>query len=119
MHFGVDPDLHDVKDTWAQAHHAAQAGHRNAAAAAGFGSEGAHDPPATRAALAALHAPVLLLAGEHDVGAAPPVMAEFAAVFADATLVVQPAAGRSPWLDDPALFTAAVKEFLGGTPAET
>jgi pimeloyl-ACP methyl ester carboxylesterase len=44
-------------------------------------------------------------------------MAEFAALFADAALVVQPAAGHSPWLDDPALFTATITEFLGTMPA--
>lgn len=41
---------------------------RNPDAAAAFVAEGAFDPPATRAALAALDAPVLVLAGGWDVG---------------------------------------------------
>lgn len=115
----ITPLTYGRWDAVAQDHHAKQAGRRNAVAAEVFGSEGAYDPPSTRACLAALHAPVLLLAGEWDVAAPPPVMAELAALFADATLVVQPAAGHSPWLDDPAAFTATVAQFLGAAPAAT
>jgi pimeloyl-ACP methyl ester carboxylesterase len=44
----------------------------------------------------------------------PAVTAEFAALFRDARLVVQPEAGHFPWRDDPTLFVAAVTEFLTG-----
>ncbi|WP_235619178.1 hypothetical protein [Embleya scabrispora] len=43
----------------------------------------------------------------------PPVAAaEFAAVFPDATLVVQPGAGLYPWLDDAGRFVATTAAFL-------
>jgi pimeloyl-ACP methyl ester carboxylesterase len=99
-------------DTAAQAHHAAQQGRQNPEATAAHTAEGAFDPPATRAALATLAAPVLLIAGELDLGMPPAVVAEFAALFPDATFHVQPRAGHFPWLDDPAAFTATVTAFL-------
>ena len=46
-----------------------------------FASEGAFTPGATRAALATLAVPVLLLAGEWDVNSPPPAVNEFAALF--------------------------------------
>ncbi|MDF2708821.1 MAG: alpha/beta hydrolase, partial [Nonomuraea muscovyensis] len=48
-----------------------------------------------------------------DPNSVPVVMAEFAALFPNAELVVQPGAGHFPWLDDPAAFTAALAAFLG------
>jgi pimeloyl-ACP methyl ester carboxylesterase len=42
------------------------------------------------------------------------VTAAFAALFAGATLVVQPGAGHYPWLDDADRFVAAVGAFLDG-----
>jgi pimeloyl-ACP methyl ester carboxylesterase len=39
-------------------------------------------------------------------------MAEFAGLFPDATLVVQPGAGHFPWLDDPTRFTTTTAAFL-------
>ncbi|NRQ40340.1 alpha/beta hydrolase [Nonomuraea sp. NN258] len=101
-------------DAAAQAHHAAGDEQRNDEAAAVFGAEGAFDPAATRAALAGLGAPVLLLAGEVDVAAPPPAMAEFAGLFGDAAFAVQPGAGHFPWLDDPDWFAATAGRFLGG-----
>ncbi|MET7339746.1 alpha/beta fold hydrolase [Streptomyces sp. NPDC087866] len=79
-----------------------------------FGAEGAFDPPATRKALAALAAPALLLAGAYDLNSPPAAVTEFAALFRDAALVVQPGAGHYPWADDAKAFTATVAEFLGG-----
>ena len=38
--------------------------------------------------------------------------AEYAALFANARLVVQPGAGHFPWLDDPGQFVSAVSGFL-------
>jgi pimeloyl-ACP methyl ester carboxylesterase len=99
-------------DDAARDHYAAGERQRNAEAAAVFGSDGAYDPEATRAALATFGAPVLLLAGEFDIGAPPRVVTEYAGLFPYATLVVQPGAGHFPWLDDPAPFTAAAAAFL-------
>jgi pimeloyl-ACP methyl ester carboxylesterase len=69
-------------------------------------------PAETRAALATFPAPVLLLAGEFDLNSPPSAVAEYAALFADATMAVQPEAGHQPWLDDPARFVAAVLPYL-------
>ncbi|MEU6772375.1 alpha/beta hydrolase [Streptomyces sp. NPDC046759] len=99
-------------DEVAQAHKAAEDEQVNRDVVAAFGAEGAFDPEATRAALARFGAPVLLLAGEVDPGAPPPAMAEFAALFPDAELVVQPAAGHFPWLDDADRFVSTTVAFL-------
>ncbi|MER7505564.1 alpha/beta hydrolase [Nonomuraea pusilla] len=109
----IDPFFYGRWDEVAQAHLASQAARRNDEAAAVFAAEGAFDPDATRAALAAFAAPVLLLAGEVDLNTPPEVVAAFAALFPDAAFVVQPGAGHFPWLDDAALFTATVAAFLG------
>lgn len=109
----IDPFFYGRWDATAQAHQAAQDGHRNEEAAAAFGAEGAFDPDATRAALAAFNAPVLLLAGEVDLNTIPRVVAEFAELFPNAELVVQPEAGHFPWLDDADRFVAATATFLG------
>ncbi|GAA4214474.1 alpha/beta fold hydrolase [Microbispora amethystogenes] len=108
----VDPFFYGRWDTAARAHQAAQEGRRNEEAAAVFGAPGAFDPPATRAALGAFTAPVLLLAGEVDLNTPPDVVAEFAALFPHAEFVVQPGAGHFPWLDDARRFTTTTAEFL-------
>jgi pimeloyl-ACP methyl ester carboxylesterase len=100
-------------DATAQNHYAAASQQRNEEAARLFASEGAFDPEATRAALAVCAASVLLLAGEFDLNSPPPVVAEFAGLFPDAALVVQPGAGHYPWLDDADPFVAATAAFLG------
>ncbi|GAA3350388.1 alpha/beta hydrolase [Amorphoplanes nipponensis] len=69
-------------------------------------------PDATRAALASFPTPVLLLAGEYDLNSPPAAVAGIAALFGDATLVVQPRAGHQPWLDDPDRFVTTVAGFL-------
>ena len=109
----IDPFFYGRWDAAAQAHCAAQDGHRNTEAAAAFGAEGAYDPQAARAALAAFGAPVLLLAGEVDLNTMPGVAAEFAGLFPDAELVIQPGAGHYPWLDDADRFVATTATFLG------
>ncbi|MQY11143.1 Proline iminopeptidase [Streptomyces sp. RB5] len=96
----------------ARAHAQAEDKQRNAVAAAGFNAEGAYDPAGLRAALGSLSVPVLLVAGELDVNSPPAAVAEQAALFPDARLVVQPGAGHFPWLDDPEAFTATVADFL-------
>lgn len=98
-------------DAAARKHHAASRPD-NADAVAGFGADGAYDPPATRAGLAALRVPVLLLAGEFDLNSPPESTAEFADLFPDASLVVQSGAGHYPWVDDPDRFVEAAASFL-------
>jgi pimeloyl-ACP methyl ester carboxylesterase len=109
----IDPFFYGRWDAAAQAHQAAQDGHRNHEAAAAFGAEGAYDPQATRAALAACNAPVLLLAGEVDLNTMPSVVAVFAQLFPNAEFVVQPGAGHFPWLDGADRFVASTATFLG------
>lgn len=99
-------------DEAARAHRAAEDGQRNADAAAVFAAEGAFDPAATRAALARLASPVLVLAGEADLNSPPPAMAELSGLFPHAELVVQPGAGHFPWLDDADRFMATTEAFL-------
>ncbi|MGV9697796.1 alpha/beta fold hydrolase [Streptomyces sp. NPDC003470] len=101
---------------WDAAARAHQASSRpeNEEAVALFAAEGAFSPEATRAALAGYEAPVLLLAGEFDLNSPPRSTAEFAALFPDATLVVQPGAGHYPWLDDARRFVTTTEAFLTG-----
>ncbi|GAB2840534.1 alpha/beta hydrolase [Actinoallomurus bryophytorum] len=108
----IAPFTYGRWDDAARDHYAAGERQRNEEAATVFGSEGAYDPEATRAALAAFGAPVLLLAGEFDIAAPPRVMTGFAGLFPYATLVVQPGAGHFPWLDDPTRFTTTTAAFL-------
>lgn len=109
----VAPFWYGRWDEAARAHKAAEEGQKNGEAAAAFGGEGAFDPEATRAALARLGSPVLLLAGEVDLNSPPGATAELAEVFPHAELVVQPGAGHFPWLDDADRFVAATGAFLG------
>jgi pimeloyl-ACP methyl ester carboxylesterase len=75
-------------------------------------AEGAFDPPVTRAALAQVAAPVLMHAGELEIGPTAELAAEMAGLFPGWELAIQPGAGHYPWLDDPAWFTSALLEFL-------
>lgn len=100
-------------DAETRAHEAAGDGQRNKTVTDAFGAEGAFDPEATRAELAAFDTQVLLVAGEVDVSAPPAVVAEFAELFPNAEFVVQPEAGHFPWLDDADRFVAATSTFLG------
>ncbi|QNE17250.1 alpha/beta hydrolase [Kribbella qitaiheensis] len=108
----IAPFYYGRWDEAAQAHHAAEDGHRNLDAFAAFIADGAFDPPATRAALAAFKQPVLLLAGEYDLNSPPTAVAALAALFPNPHFVVRPAAGHSPWLDDPAQFVTTLTTFL-------
>ena len=107
----VAPFFHGRWDAAAQGRDADRERQINAEAARIFATESAFAPADTRAALAGLRAPVLVLAGEFDVNTPPPVAAEVAALFPDATLVVQPGAGHCPWADDAERFTATVSAF--------
>ncbi|MGW3496498.1 alpha/beta fold hydrolase [Streptomyces sp. NPDC001020] len=104
-------------DEAARAHADAEEEQTNEAAADVYGSDGAYDPLATRAALARLTAPVLLLAGELDGGPRPELVRRVTEAVPHAEFAVQPGAGHYPWLDDPDWFTARVGDFLAGRPA--
>ena len=108
----IAPFFYGRWDAAAEAHSAAGETQTNEVAAGGFGAEGAFDPAATRAALAAFGAPVLVLAGSVDLQWPPQVLADFAALFPAARFVVQPGAGHYPWLDDAGRFIPAVTAFL-------
>jgi pimeloyl-ACP methyl ester carboxylesterase len=84
----------------------------NGDAAAVYYSAGAVDPDAVRSAVADLRAPVLLVAGEYDVGLPPKRAVEFAGLFPGSELVVAPGAGHFPWLDDPQWLVATLAAFL-------
>ncbi|WP_349307955.1 MULTISPECIES: alpha/beta hydrolase [unclassified Streptomyces] len=99
-------------DDAARIHHAAQEEQTNSEIMTAFGAEGAFDPDAARTALARFTPPVLLLAGEVDLGAPPRPMAEFTGLFPNAEFVVQPGAGHYPWLDDADRFMATTAAFL-------
>jgi len=99
-------------DAVSQAQLAREASERNADAAAVYYSAGALDPQTTRSALAHLRAPVLLVAGEYDVALPPKRAAEYAGLFPQAEMAVQPGGGHYPWLDDPEWFVQTLAAFL-------
>jgi pimeloyl-ACP methyl ester carboxylesterase len=100
-------------DDAARAHALVGFSERARAVQAGFYAPGAFDPPATRAGLAQVTAPVMVYAGEAEIGPTAEVAAEAAGLFPGWALTVQPGAGHYPWLDDPAWFTARLLAFLG------
>jgi proline iminopeptidase len=100
-------------DDAARAHAVMEFEGRVPAVEAGYYADGAFDPPATRAALAGLAVPVLVYAGEVDLAPTPESAAQAAGLFPRGELTVQPGGGHFPWLDDPALFSAAITGFLG------
>ncbi|MFD9003027.1 alpha/beta fold hydrolase [Streptomyces sp. NPDC059582] len=113
----ITPFSYGRWDKAAQAHQTAGDERMNADVVAAFGADGAFSSDTTRGALAQFMPPVLILAGEVDLGAPPRTMAEFAGLFPNAELVVQPGAGHYPWLDDSDRFAATVTAFLGQTTA--
>ncbi|MEW9528401.1 alpha/beta fold hydrolase [Microbispora sp. NPDC049125] len=108
----VAPFFYGRWDAAAQAHAASEVEQTNDDAAEIYASSGAFAPAATRAAIAELSAPVLILAGELDSGPLPRVAAVIAKLFPKAESRVQPGGGHFPWLDDPALFAQTVGTFL-------
>jgi proline iminopeptidase len=110
---GYVPFFYGRWDEAAQAHAQVGISERSAAVRASFFAEGAFRPDATRAALGALAAPVLIYAGELDFVPTPEVAVDAARLFRHAEVVVQPGAGHSPWVDDPAWFTSMINTFLG------
>lgn len=108
----IAPFLYGRWDAAARARLAREASEKNTDAAAAYYSSGALDPEATMASLARLRAPVLLVAGEYDVALPPKRAAEYAGLFPQAELAVQPSGGHYPWLDDPEWFVRTLAGFL-------
>ena len=104
----IAPFSHGRWDDEVAAYDARMDAERDAVAAGAFGSDGAFDPPSTRAALATLDVPVLVVAGSVDVGNPVDSMAEVAGLFPGGEIVVQEGAGHFPWVDDPAAFRTSV-----------
>ncbi|MFE8948914.1 alpha/beta fold hydrolase [Streptomyces sp. NPDC007856] len=99
-------------DDAARAHTDAEPEQTNEMAGERYFAEGAFTPDATRTALAALTAPVLVLAGELDGGPRPELARRAAEAFPNAEVAVQPGAGHYPWLDDPEWFLQRTLAFL-------
>ncbi|GGV04244.1 hydrolase [Streptomyces filipinensis] len=108
------PFFHGRWDDTARAHADAEPEQTNDEAAEHYFGDGAFTPDATRTALAALTAPVLVHAGELDGGPRPDLARRAAGTFARAELAVQPGAGHYPWLDDPEWFLKRTLTFLEG-----
>ncbi|MET9760954.1 alpha/beta hydrolase [Streptomyces sp. NPDC006372] len=101
-------------DDTARAHADREEAETNDEAAEGYGADGAYDPDVTRAGLARVTAPVLVLAGERDGGPSPALARRTADAFRAAEFAVQPDAGHYPWIDDPEWFVRRVTAFLSG-----
>ena len=85
---------------------------RNVQAAMAYYGDGAFDPAEVRAALAQLTAPVLLVSGEFDIQLPPGKAAEYAGLFPQAELAVQPGGAHFAWLDDPDWLVSTAAPFL-------
>jgi pimeloyl-ACP methyl ester carboxylesterase len=109
---GIAPFSHGRWDAASQALVAAEEKQINIDAARAYYAVGAVDPDTTRAAIADLAAPVLIVAGGHDVGLPPNRAEEYAGLFRQAELAVQPGAGHFPWLDDPDRLAKTLTTFL-------
>jgi pimeloyl-ACP methyl ester carboxylesterase len=108
----IAPFTYGRWDAVSQAHLAQGTSQKNADAAAIYYADGAIDPEAVTSALARLQARVLLVAGEYDVALPPKRAAEYAGLFPQAELAVEPGGGHFPWLDDPGWLARTVAGFL-------
>jgi proline iminopeptidase len=110
---GFLPFFYGRWDEAARTHAAAEeeAGHVPAVMD-GYYAEGAFDPLQSKALLAKVTAPVLVLTGDLDLGPTPQRAAEAAALFPAGEVVVLPGAAHMSWLDAPAQFAAALAGFL-------
>ncbi len=99
-------------DDTARAHTDAELRQTNEEAGERYFAEGAFAPDATRNALAALTAPVLVYAGALDGWPSPAVARRAAEAFPHAEYAVQPGAAHYPWLDDPERFVSRTLAFL-------
>jgi pimeloyl-ACP methyl ester carboxylesterase len=95
--------------------HATRFAERSAQAAMRFHT-GMPAAEKTRASLAKVTAPVLVIAGERDPGPLPAHAAELAGIFPRGTSVVLPGA-HYPWVTAPATFAATVGRFLEDSPS--
>jgi proline iminopeptidase len=111
---GLLPFFYGRWDEAARAHAAGESD-RVPAVTDGYYAEGAFDPAQTRALLAKVSAPVLVLTGDLDLGPTPQRAAEAAALFPAGEVVVLPGAAHTSWLDDPSGFAAALTDFLGSS----
>lgn len=100
-------------DDAARGHSTVGIAERHAAAREGYFADVVFDESAIRASLAEFTGRVLLYGGELDPLVTPVMLKAAAALFTDASVLVQPGAGHFPWVDDPAAFAAAVGSFLG------
>jgi pimeloyl-ACP methyl ester carboxylesterase len=110
------PLLYGRWDAAAQAQAAAEPAQFAQPATDGFYA-GFEPDPALPGRLAALAAPVLLVAGEYDIWPTCAAVRELAALFGNADLALLPGTGHFPWVDNPASFAAVVLEFLARRPA--
>ena len=62
--------------------------------------------------LESVHAPTLLMTGDADLYAPPPILQLFAARIKGSKVVIIPAAGHSAYWENPELFNSAVLDFL-------
>ncbi|WP_144124380.1 alpha/beta fold hydrolase [Catellatospora sichuanensis] len=95
-------------DAVAAAHAAAGLTEFAPAARDGFFKGYFPDRDALTAKLAALTAPVLVIAGELDASPTPAAAVEVAKLFPSATVVTIAGGGHFPWLDDPAALAATL-----------
>jgi pimeloyl-ACP methyl ester carboxylesterase len=110
------PLLYRHWDAASQAQAAAEPAQFSSPATEGF-YEGFEPDPELPERLAALTAPVLLVAGEYDIWPTVASMRELVALFANASLEVLPRVGHFPWVDDPASFVGVVQGFLADSAA--
>jgi proline iminopeptidase len=109
---GFLPFFYGRWDEAARTHAAAEEAGHVPAVMDGYYAEGAFDPLQSKALLAKVTAPVLVLTGDLDLGPTPQRAAEAAALFPAGEVVVLPGAAHMSWLDAPAQFAAALAGFL-------
>ena len=107
------PSIYGRWDEAARAHATVGVSERHQAAREGYFADVVLDPPATRAALKKLTAPVLLYAGELDPMVTPAVVRAAAPGIQRRDRCRPARASHFPWVDGPAAFAAAVGSFLG------
>jgi pimeloyl-ACP methyl ester carboxylesterase len=108
----IAPFYYGRWDDVAKAHAAADAQERDQPAADGFYAGVELDSDEIKAALRALVAPVLVLAGQLDLSPTPAAAQAIAATFPHATTATVAGGGHYPWLDDPVGFIEVVDTFL-------
>jgi pimeloyl-ACP methyl ester carboxylesterase len=99
-------------DDAARAHASVGIAERHGAARQGYFADIVFDVSAIRASLTEFTGRVFLYGGELDPLVTPVMLGEATPFFGDVSVAVQPGAGHFPWVDDPAVFAAAVGSFL-------